>query len=117
MTCATKHEVGGLLTRLEAQIDSRLRVIEGALETQVAQNTQLHGLIQTLDAKVQVLGDENRQWRRHVERLMRQKEALLEAHGVRRLEDNHRSLVGQLVNPAMNAYWGGGQPPNMAEGK
>jgi hypothetical protein len=60
--------------RILMDLASRLTVVEAACETQCAQNREL------ID-KVHSLTDENRQWRRHVERLLRAKEVLLETIG------------------------------------
>lgn len=64
------------------ELERHIGRLEGALSGLLGQQREFLEKLKVMDQLV----IENRQWRRHVERLMRQKEALLEAHGVRSLE-------------------------------
>lgn len=83
-----QSEVIAVLMKMEAAFDARLRAIEGPVEGLLMAHRGLGIRFDGLEAQIgdvhtelKKLADENRQWRRHCERLLRAKESLLEALG------------------------------------
>ncbi len=82
----------------------RLGPIEGAVEGLLAQNREYLTRLKALEVKLDTLASENRQWRRHVERLMRAKEVLLERAGVESMMREYSHDKDVMRNVSFSDY-------------